>query len=143
MKIDGSGQRKTPRGLWIPRTPGARDEVVGGMESELVPTQPSQTYPATATIGKSRQLRNETGRKHKEAGRKVISAKKFGFIEQTTKHKRDRLKSPFSRPLLCFVVCSIKPNFLAEITFLPASLCFRPVYFADFRICRLWRRQWW
>ena len=24
---------------------GARDEVVGGMESELVPTEPSQTYP--------------------------------------------------------------------------------------------------
>ena len=82
----------------IPRTPGARDEVMGGMESELVPTQPSQTYPATATIGKSRQLRNETGRKHKEAGRKVISAKKFGFIEQTKKHKRGRLKGDFSRP---------------------------------------------
>ena len=30
----------------LPRTPGARDEVVGGMESELVPTEPSQTYPA-------------------------------------------------------------------------------------------------
>ena len=30
---------------------GARDEVVGGMESELVPTEPSQTYPtATAVI---------------------------------------------------------------------------------------------
>ena len=28
---------------------GARDEVVGGMESELVPTEPSQTYP-TATV---------------------------------------------------------------------------------------------
>ena len=27
------------------------------------------------------------------------------------------------------MVCSIKPNFLAEITFLPASLCFRPVSF--------------
>jgi len=27
---------------------GARDEVVGGMESELVPTEPSQTYPTTA-----------------------------------------------------------------------------------------------
>ena len=79
----------------------ARDAVVGGMESELVPTEPSQTYPtatAAATIGKSRQLRNETGRKHKEAGRKVISAKKFGFIEQTTKHKRGRLKGDFSRP---------------------------------------------
>ncbi|MBR5564195.1 MAG: hypothetical protein IKW11_08235, partial [Bacteroidales bacterium] len=24
---------------------GARDEVVGGMKSELVPTEPSQTYP--------------------------------------------------------------------------------------------------
>ena len=24
---------------------GARDEVVGGMESELVPTEPIQTYP--------------------------------------------------------------------------------------------------
>ena len=29
---------------------GARDEVVGGMESELVPTEPSQTYPTTAFI---------------------------------------------------------------------------------------------
>ena len=28
---------------------GARDEVVGGMESELVPTEPIQTYP-TATV---------------------------------------------------------------------------------------------
>ena len=27
---------------------GARDEVVGGMKSELVPTEPSQTYPTTA-----------------------------------------------------------------------------------------------
>ena len=27
----------------------ARDEVVGGMKSELVPTKPSQTYP-TATV---------------------------------------------------------------------------------------------
>ena len=55
----------------LPRTPGARDEVVGGMESELVPTEPSQTYPtatAAATIGKSGNLRNETGWKHKEAG---------------------------------------------------------------------------
>ena len=49
----------------IPRTPEARDAVVGGMESELVPTEPSQTYPAAATIGKSRNLRNEAGRKHK------------------------------------------------------------------------------
>ena len=29
---------------------GARDEVVGGMESEHVPTEPSQTYPTTAFI---------------------------------------------------------------------------------------------
>ena len=29
---------------------GARDKVVGGMESELVPTEPSQTYPTTAFI---------------------------------------------------------------------------------------------
>ena len=28
---------------------GARDEVVGGMKSELVPTEPSKTYP-TATV---------------------------------------------------------------------------------------------
>ena len=27
---------------------GARDEVVGGMKSELVPTEPSQTYPTAA-----------------------------------------------------------------------------------------------
>ena len=27
---------------------GARNEVVGGMESELVPTEPSQTNPTTA-----------------------------------------------------------------------------------------------
>ena len=34
----------------LPRTPGARDEVVGGMESELVPTEPSQTYPAATVV---------------------------------------------------------------------------------------------
>ena len=31
------------------REEGARDAVVGGMKSELVPTEPSQTYP-TATV---------------------------------------------------------------------------------------------
>ena len=30
---------------------GARDEVVGGMESELVPTEPSQTYPIASVRG--------------------------------------------------------------------------------------------
>ena len=79
MKIDGSGQRKTPRGLWIPRTPGARDEVVGGMESwegrsrggDEVGTRSDGTMPdlpCAATIGKSGNLRNKTGWKHKEAG---------------------------------------------------------------------------
>ena len=34
----------------LPRTPGARDAAVGGMKSELVPTKPSQTYPAATVV---------------------------------------------------------------------------------------------
>ena len=29
---------------------GARDDVVGGMESELVPTEPIQTYPTDTVV---------------------------------------------------------------------------------------------
>ena len=32
------------------REEGARDAVVGGMKSELVPTKPSQTYPAATVV---------------------------------------------------------------------------------------------
>ena len=40
------------------REEGANDAVVGGMKSELVPTEPSQTYPAT-TLFISRKTRKE------------------------------------------------------------------------------------
>ena len=34
--------------LWCKSKRGARRVALGGMESELVPTEPSQTYPTTA-----------------------------------------------------------------------------------------------
>ena len=38
------------RGLRPLVSVGARDAVVGGMKSELVPTKPSQTYPAATVV---------------------------------------------------------------------------------------------
>ena len=38
------------RGLRPLVSVGPRDAVVGGMKSELVPTKPSQTYPAATVV---------------------------------------------------------------------------------------------